>query len=245
MGLDHVKRTFDRLGREDPLWAVLTSRGKRHNRWDPEEFFERGRKEIDDTLDYLHGLGIRYGRGEALDFGCAVGRLTQALARHFARVVGVDISQEMLERAREYDAHPDSVRYLHNTRPDLALLADDSFDFVYSSITLQHIPPRFGVRYIADFFRVLRPGGVAVFQMRSGPRIEPGTFRAWLYRLNREPVRHLFQRLRGMPPYEMHFLARAQVEETVADAGGRMIDVVDVGAAGRAGKSYRYCAVAT
>lgn len=246
MGLGHIRRTYERLGREDPLWAVLTSRDKRHNRWDPNEFFQRGRDEITDVMSYLDTLGLVPERRRVLDFGCGVGRLSQALADHFDEVVGVDISEEMLERAREFSGRDGGrVRYLLNTEPQLALLEDDGFDLVYSNITLQHIPPRYGRTYVTEFFRVLRKGGVALFQMRNGPVVEPGTLRSWLYRLNRESLRHVLQRIQGNPPYEIHYLARAIVEDVVTGAGGRMVDVVDVGSRSQPDKSLRYCAVAT
>jgi SAM-dependent methyltransferase len=240
MGLDEVRRVYEKLGREDPLYAVLTSHGMRGNRWDPETFFATGRQEVDGVLAYLHGLGRRPAGGRALDFGCGVGRLTQALAEHFDHVVGVDISYTMVEAAQRFDRHDGRVRYLVNTEPDLRLLEDASFDFVYSSITLQHIPPEPAARYVAEFIRVLRPGGLAVFQARNGPLIRPGTLRALLYRLRREHFRRFWQRLRGRLPYEMHALARPRVEEVVAAAGGRLLDVVDLDR--RPGRSYRYCA---
>ena len=78
--------------------------------------------------------------------------------------------------------------------------------------------------------------------MRSGPRVEPGTLRHWLYRINREHLRHLFQKIAGKPPYEIHYLARSQVEEVVEASGGRLVDVVDV--SGGREKGFRYCATA-
>lgn len=243
MSLKHIRKTYEAWGRDDPFYAVLTHRERRHGAWDPDAFFRTGREEVARVMGYLESLPLCPGKERALDFGCGVGRLTQALAEHFEEVVGIDISSSMVEKARELDRHGGTVRYHVNTEPDLAILDEASFDFVYSSITLQHIPPRYGRRYVADFFRVLRPGGVAVFQMRSGPRVRPGSLREWLYTLNREHMRRLLQRLKGQPPYEIHFLARAEVEEIVAGAGGRMVDVVDVGGRGREGRSFRYCAV--
>jgi len=67
------QRLWDRHAAADPLWAVLS---------DPA------------TLLYELGCLIEVRREAALDFGCGVGRLTQALAPHFARVVGVAISPE-------------------------------------------------------------------------------------------------------------------------------------------------------
>jgi hypothetical protein len=89
--------------------------------------------------------------------------------------------------------------------------------------------------------RVLRPGGLAIFQARNGPRVKPGTLRSSLYTLNREYLRRLLQRLRGRPPYEMHYLARSRVEELIAEVGGRIVDVIDLSRR-RPGRSLRYCA---
>jgi SAM-dependent methyltransferase len=238
VGLEHVRAAFEKAGREDPLYTVLTDPSRRGNKWDPEEFFRIGRDEIESIMAYVREKGWKVGRGAALDFGSGVGRLTQALAAHFDRVTGVDISSSMVAAAANYNRHGERVTYLQNAEPHLRLLPDASFDFVYSSITLQHVPPDAALAYVGEFIRVLKPGGLAVFQARNGPRIEPGTFRAWLYRLEREHWRRFWRRVRGKHEWEMHFVARAQVEETVVAAGGRILDVVDV-SGGRA-LSYRY-----
>jgi SAM-dependent methyltransferase len=240
MGLDDVRRVYEEVGRTDPLYAVLTEHGYRGGRWDAEAFFATGREEIAGLLAYVASLPWELDSEVALDFGCGVGRLTQALAEHFDEVVGIDISSTMIDRAMEYDRHPGKVRYLVNTSGDLRLLERDAFDLVYSSITLQHIPPEHQAAYIREFVRVIRPGGLAIFQTRNGPRIEPDTLRARLYTLRREHLRRLWRRIRRRVPYEMHFIARSVVEDLVAMSGGRLIDVTDL-SQGRPGKSLRYC----
>ena len=242
--LGPVREAFERFGRDDPMYAALTRGGRENRGWDPEEFFAVGRREIGDVMAYVTGLGLDPGRGRALDFGCAIGRLTQALANHFAEVVGVDIAEAMVEAAREHNRHGDRVRYVVNGRADLALLDDASFDFVYTNKVLQHIPPRAQLAYVREFMRVLRPGGVAVFQTRNGPRFRFGGPRGWLYTLNRRHVRRVLQRLRGRPPYEMHYVARSRIEEAVAGGGGRLVEVTDM-SRGRPRKSLRYCVVRT
>ncbi len=239
MSLKHVKETFEEAGRTDPMYAVLTVHNRRGGKWDPEEFFARGRKEIDEVLRYAKEakLPMRYER--AFDFGCGVGRLTQALGDHFSHVTGVDISSSMVEEARRHNRHGEKVHYQVNDTADLATFADASFDFVYSNITLQHVPPDAACAYIGEFVRILTPGGTAIFQVRIGKLVEPGTIAAWLYRLKREHLRRLWQRLRGRIPYEMHYVAREQVEESVARAGGRILGVVDV-SKGKAGSSLRF-----
>ena len=148
----------------------------------------------------------------------------------------------MIAKAIELNGHGDRLRFFVNDRPDLDQFPNGGFDLVDSSITLQHIPPRYCRAYIQEFFRVLRPGGAAVFQVRNGPRVEPGSLRAGLYRLNREYLRHVLQKLKGQPPYEIHFIARSQVEELIVDSGARLAAIKDVGRGGR-GRSFHYCAL--
>ena len=47
MNLDSVRRVYEKLGSEDPMWAVLTDDRFRNNNWDPEQFFATGRAEVD------------------------------------------------------------------------------------------------------------------------------------------------------------------------------------------------------
>lgn len=123
-------------------------------------------------LAQVSSLGIELGGQRALDFGCGVGRLTQALAQHVDEVDGVDISPSMVAHAQQLNRWPHKCRYHVNCRSDLQVFPDDHFDFIYSSITLQHIEPSFAKLYIREFIRVLRPKGVAVFQVAT-----PGLWR--------------------------------------------------------------------
>ncbi|MGD2217858.1 MAG: methyltransferase domain-containing protein [Gemmatimonadales bacterium] len=242
MTLEFVKRTYEKLGRDDPLYAVLSDKRLRHNRWDPAEFFRTGEREIQGVLGYVEDLGLTLERRRALDFGCAVGRLSQALAEHFDRVVGVDIAESMIEKAREYNRYGDRVDYRVNSVDNLGILKADSFDFVYTNITLQHIPPAAAENYIREFFRVLRPDGIAIFQVPSGTPYQPRSLRARLYTLRRRYVRRVWKLVRRMPPVEIHYVPRARVERIVEQSGGRLVDVLDVGKRHRRGKNFRYCA---
>jgi len=238
--LERVREVFEEFGHDDAFYAALTRGGYGGNRWDAESFFETGRKHIAEVMAYLERLGLAGAREQALDFGCGAGRLAQALAEYYQQVTGVDIAQSMAATARAFNRHGERVQYLVNTAPDLALFESGSFDLVYTSKVLQHMPPPLQEGYIREFIRIIRNGGVAVFQVRNGPRVEPGTLRAWLYTLNRRHLRRALQRLRRRPGYEMHYLARSRVEELVAAAGGRLIDVVDLSRS-KPNKSLRYC----
>lgn len=161
---------WERHAQRDPLWAILSDPIKKGRKWDLPEFFETGTREIAILLYRLAELDIPIARGTALDFGCGVGRLTQALADHFDHAVGVDISPTMIRLAEKLNTHSNRVRYVSNSRDDLSILDANTFDFIYSAIVLQHVEPTNTRRYLADFLRVLKKGGVLVFQLPSHPR---------------------------------------------------------------------------
>ena len=164
----HLQETWDALGAEDPFWAVLSAPGTRGNLWNPQEFFATGQAEIAGLFDDLATRGVAVQPGRALDFGCGVGRLTQALATRFDGVDGVDIAESMVAAARRFNRHGERCTYHVNDRADLSLFGDGVFDLIYSRITLQHIPPEFTKRYIVEFARVLSAGGVVVIHIPDG-----------------------------------------------------------------------------
>jgi SAM-dependent methyltransferase len=207
----------------DPLWAVLSLPDKRHGRWDEAEFFETGEREIRDVLEHARSLGLNVRRGRALDFGCGVGRLAQALLPHFERVDGVDIAPSMLERAKRYNRDPERCFFHLNERPDLALFGDRSFTFVYTSLVLQHLPVELARGYIAEFLRLLAPGGLLVFHLPSEPFPEAA----------RSALRRSF--VRGALP-KGAFLARfhSETSEARAAAGEQIALKLGVGNDSRA-----------
>jgi len=91
--------------------------------------------------------------GTALDAACGTGRYAAYLAGRGHRVVGVDGSAEMLDRAR---ARVPAGAF---ARADLRRLplADDAVDVVVCGLALVHVPSLPPV--FAEFARVLRPGG--------------------------------------------------------------------------------------
>jgi SAM-dependent methyltransferase len=173
MELKELERTWNEFGKRDPFWAILTRADKKNNRWQPDEFFDTGREEIEQVLAGASAWLPRQRRGKALDFGCGVGRLTQALCRHFAECHGVDIADSMIELARRYNQFGDRCYYHVNRGNDLALFANNTFDFIYTTLVLQHMSPVHARRYIEEFLRVLAPGGLLVFQIPSEVVITP------------------------------------------------------------------------
>jgi SAM-dependent methyltransferase len=168
MNLTELAAHWNEFGKTDPLWAVLTQPGTENNRWDVGRFFETGRHEIAHVFHLLAELAIPVQRIRALDFGCAVGRLTQALCPHFDECYGVDIAPAMIEQAIRYNQFGGKCRYFLNRTNDLAQFESNSFSFIYTNIVLQHMKPEYTKNYIQEFLRLLSPAGVVVFQLPTG-----------------------------------------------------------------------------
>jgi SAM-dependent methyltransferase len=158
---------WNRLGETDPMWAILMAPDRSENRWDQAEFFETGHHDVSYALQTVRELRFPLRRGKALDFGCGLGRLSQALACYFDEVSGVDIAPAMIRKARGYNAYADRCRFYVNERDDLELFSDNQFDFILSLIVLQHMRPDYAKKYIAEFLRLLAPGGLLLFQEPS------------------------------------------------------------------------------
>jgi SAM-dependent methyltransferase len=162
--LDDVRGTWDHLGATDAMVAVIGPIDS--GDWDADAFLELGREEIKALFGDLGRLG-EVPAGRALDFGCGLGRLTQALCERLGSCDGVDIAESMLEGARRLNRYGDGCRFHLNQRSDLSLFDDASFDLVYSGRVLQHMPPEYAIGYMKEFVRVTRPGGMIVFQVPS------------------------------------------------------------------------------
>jgi len=160
-----LKNTWSMLGEVDPLWAVLTNPNKRDGRWDIESFLYTGIVEIECILEEIVFLKFPIVKERALDFGCGVGRLTQALSKHFEEVHGVDIAPSMIELAGKLAGDDGKCHFHLNQQKGLALFADDFFDFIYSRIVLQHMSPALSKNYISEFIRIVKPGGLIAFQL--------------------------------------------------------------------------------
>ncbi len=214
------------------MWAVLSRPDKRGGRWDVDEFFATGRIEIGEHLAAFAAMGLPRARGRAVDFGCGAGRLTRPLAAMFDEAIGVDVSPSMIDCARRLNAGIDNLHFIENAAPTLAMLADASVDFVYSNMTLQHIPAELAEGYVDEFLRVLAPGGVASFQFVAGT---DASLRGRLYGMvpNRwlNPLRRLAWRRSTV--FEMHVLGESRLETVLTrHPGVRLVIAMDDGAAG-------------
>ena len=172
MELDELARNWDEFGKQDPLWAIRTEPDKRGGKWDIAEFFGSGEVHVRELVARLTELGLPT-HGVVLDFGCGVGRLTQAFADHFDEAWGIDIAPSMIEGAEAFNHHGSRVHYVVNDTSDLRRFDDETFDLVFSVIVLQHIRPDISLGYVREFFRICKPGGAVVFQLPSHRMVFP------------------------------------------------------------------------
>jgi SAM-dependent methyltransferase len=177
MDFKSLQDNWNRFGESDPLWAILTDPAKKGGLWGLEGFFQTGRAEIAGVMEHLRSLPVDLRHGRALDFGCGVGRLTQALCEYFDECHGVDIAPSMIRHAQMYNRFGSKAVYHLNEHLDLSLFEDDTFDFVYTNLVLQHMQPAYHQAYICEFIRVLEHDGVLLFQLPAEPsptHLKPG-----------------------------------------------------------------------
>ena len=98
---------------------------------------------------------------QCLDLACGTGDLTRALARRYpsTRVTGLDLTPEMLQRARALTAEP-GVDFVQGDMHALPL-AEASVDVVTGGYALRNAPDL--AVALREISRVLKPGGVCAF----------------------------------------------------------------------------------
>jgi SAM-dependent methyltransferase len=220
--VERVTRTWTDLGERDPFWSVLTAekyRG-RPSEETVREFFETGASEVQRLRGILAHCGKTLGsRGRCLELGCGLGRVTRHLSAYFGATTGADISSTHLNLAREMAIRESytAIEWLHLDSPR-SLEKLPEADFIYSNIVLQHSPPPIIDLVLRRFARLLRPGGIAVFQL---PTYRYG------YRFAASP--YLKTPETGM---EMHVFPQWRVFDIFAMEGATPLAVLEDGATG-------------
>ncbi|WP_181685362.1 class I SAM-dependent methyltransferase [Halorhabdus salina] len=97
-----------------------------------------------------------------LDAGCGTGRYTEWLIEQGADVVGVDVSEAMLEEART-KLGSRATFHREDLGDALTFAEDDAFDGVVSSLALGYVES--WETALSEFARVLEPGGFLVFSV--------------------------------------------------------------------------------
>lgn len=164
-----MRADWNERAREDAHYYVAFGRREQDN----EEFFATAAdvvRELEAELKRFPA-DVPMASRCALEIGCGPGRLLRPMSRYFGEIHGVDVSDEMVARAKANladipHAHPRAA-----SGSDLAMFPDEHFDFVYSYAVFQHIPSAEVVfSYLRETVRVLKPGGLAHLQINGLPK---------------------------------------------------------------------------
>lgn len=186
----------------------------------------------------LEGLLGRLGTdprgGTCIEVGCGPGRMTGALAVRFDRVLALDVSAAMLDRARGVvDAA--NVAFLAVSGERLDGVEDGVADALVCYLVLQHLPSRGAVLgYLREFARVLAPEGEAYVHV---PVLEGRRGRLW--RVARSLALPVVDLAARTPERTRAFrgvrLTRSELDRGLRDAGLRAV------AHDEGPSAYRFC----
>lgn len=154
----------------------------KYTRMQKRQYFDgtSNHKEHNDNPDYWNILlsdlkdKKKWEGKNALDFACGKGRNVSNIINlcDWNRVDGIDISKKNIEFCREKYVNQNSDWYCNNG-VNVSDLNENEYDFIMSTIALQHIPV-YDIRksLIIDLYRTLRPGGLFSFQMGYGKGLD-------------------------------------------------------------------------
>jgi SAM-dependent methyltransferase len=194
--LDGHRRFWQQAAAIDPVRAIADQET-------PETFEVSGRSDADRVWETLPDGGA-----VVLEIGCGTGRVIQHLAGRYRQVHGVDISSEMIRQGRRRLAHLANVHLQEGNGYDLEPFADDSMDLVFSYLALQHMPKTVAYNYLLETRRVLRQGGLFLFQVPN--LLDDDQFAQFNHFIQPWFVEH---------PYPMHFWTPPEVVQLLSHAG--------------------------
>lgn len=109
----------------------------------------------------------RIGPGRVLDVGCGPGYLFLNLPSHHGGLYGIDLGKFDVYRTKNWIEEGNFAIADGRQIP----YRSDTFDYVVCTEVLEHLPADMGDRIVEECYRVLRPGGVALFTVPNGSGI--------------------------------------------------------------------------
>lgn len=154
---------------------------------------DSGASGIDRYDSYLISLIPKNARS-VLDIGCGLGRLTKQIAASGRRVVGIDLSDVMIEKAKKNNPFG-GVTFMHADFTELEF-AGVTYDSVISAAALHHMPTELALHRMKD---LVNPGGRLIVHdlMKSASVLE--SVKAYVA-LGQTSMINLFTTGRARPP---------------------------------------------
>jgi SAM-dependent methyltransferase len=221
--LDHVRKTWTKLGQEKPHWSVLSS-----DDFLPENiaateraFFESGRSDLRSLLAVLARHGLSPDSFPRLfEFGCGLGRVTPFFAERFLEVTACDVSPSHMAVAQAVVRKAGRKNVSFELVNDVDFGMTRPFDLWFSRIVLQHNSPPIIAMILRQALALLAPGGLAVFQVPTYALGYSFSLSEYLANVGKD---------RGI---EMHVLPQEVVFRLAREAGSFPLEVLDDGHAG-------------
>ena len=133
---------------------------------DEQEFWQRGSETGERLLNVLNLNNPSL--LTMVEIGCGIGRMTQYFAQKFGKVYAFDISENMLQMAKDKWGHLQNIEFILGSGSDLKPIKNNCIDLVFSFIVLQHVlREEIVLSYIKECGRVLRTNGIAFLQFRT------------------------------------------------------------------------------
>ncbi|MER8482132.1 class I SAM-dependent methyltransferase [Mesorhizobium sp. M1322] len=144
---------------------------------------ERLTAATDDIVVWLGRQGFTGAGQDILDIGCGIGRFESALSDAAHRIVGIDISLEMISVARRRCAGLRNVELRLTSGLDLADFSNASFDCVLAVDSFPYLVlAGLAERHFKEIARVLKTSGMAAL-LNYSYRGSPALDRADVHRL--------------------------------------------------------------
>ena len=156
--------------------------------------------------------GYQPQKGKLLELGCATGEFLLAGKERGWNVQGLDVSESLATAARKQHG----LDIIVSPSIEQAALADASYEVVYASHVLEHLPaPSSALR---DIHRILKPEGVLVLQV-------PNEFDDLLYLLFRWLATNRFKRAGADVVDHLYFFSPQSLQQMVGKAQFQILDV--------------------
>lgn len=216
-----TNRAWEKLGREEPYWSVLT-----HHKFSTnaitdeaiEEFYLSGKHDYEDILSCLKRHGISdISQKTVTEIGCGTGRVTYWAGKFFKKVIAYDISPGNIAIAVKKCASLSNVSFNIITKLEQYKNMDPT-DLIFTFLVLQHNAPPVMKYILKCMFSALAENGIIIFQI---PTFSPG------YSFNFE--NYLENHSEDM---EMHCLSQASIFKEALQNDCIPVEVIEDGYTG-------------
>lgn len=216
---------WKKWGKQNPYYGVFSDEKYdvgNINKQSLNEFYGSGSKNVKRVFRLIkESIGSDINFDTILDFGCGAGRLTVHFSKRAKKVIGLDVSEDIITIAKRNTKKfgINNIEYM---------ISDGDFsnlkvDMVHSYIVLQHINPSQGYKIIDNLLNCVNSEGVACLHVTTESTASSFRKLAITIRNNFLPAHYLLNIIKGkpynIPRMRMYTYDLAHVERLFAHNG--------------------------